>query len=124
MDTDDHLPPSIAAAGPAFRQAYLSLRRQYTAQLPEKLQEARDALQACRDQPQDIEPLERLRRLMHTMAGTAPTIGFDAQGAYAARAEEAADVLLQQPQRTAADFTALDDLLGELAALGASPCQP
>lgn len=122
MDTDDSLPPGIAAAGPAFQQAYLASRRKYTAQLPAIVDEARQALQAGRAQPQAPEPLERLIRLMHTMAGTAPTIGFEAQGAQARRLEEATERLLGGPERTAADFDLLDELLGELAALGPNPC--
>ena|SRR6478672_11034071 len=120
MDADDSVPPSVAAAGPGFRQAFLTLRRQYADNLPRRLQEASDALDACLRQPQDAAALDILRRAVHTMAGTAPTLGFVQQGEQARRIEHLLQPLGANPARTAADFADAQAAVAELVALGAT----
>jgi len=117
MEPEETVPASVAAAGPAFRNAYVVLRRQYATQLPQKLQDAQAALQACLNEPQESAPLDQLRRLMHTMAGTAPTLGFEAHGAQARRTEQLVQALSARPQRTAADFAEVEAAVAALSAL-------
>lgn len=95
-------------------------------ELPGRLVQARDLLNACVAAPADDATLQALLLQLHSLAGTSGTLGLAGVGDAARAGERVAQALRQQPGRTADDFHALQDRLEQLAARihEACPSQP
>lgn len=90
-------------------------QQEFAAQLPERLQEARRWLAACRAAPTDDAPLRELHRCVHKVAGSAGTFGMPLVSQQARALEDRLDELLQRPGRDVAAYDAVGALLDELA---------
>ena len=64
-----------------------ALREAYAKQLPDKLTDVARQWAGMQGQPWDFERAKTLHRSMHTLAGSAPTFGFDDVGRWARHAE-------------------------------------
>jgi len=64
-----------------------ALREAYAKQLPDKLVEVAEQWQVMQQQPWDADRAKALHRSVHTLAGSAPTFGFNGVGQWARRAE-------------------------------------
>ena len=82
--------------------------------LPGRLAAIDAALQDCRDQPRLREHVETLYRLLHSLAGTAGTFGYDALGARAREFELEIKQWLADGAWSERDFDRLALLLPEL----------
>ena len=91
-------------------------QQEFAAQLPDRLQEARRWLAACRAAPADDTPLRELHRCVHRIAGSAGTFGMPLVSQQARALEESLEDLLQRPGRDAAAYDPIGPLLDELAA--------
>jgi chemotaxis protein histidine kinase CheA len=105
-----------------FQQAMKLFQQEFAAQLPGRLQEARQHFNACRQAPGDDERLRALHRCLHKLAGAAGTFALPQVTDDARAIESDLDVLLSKPARTAADLDAVGALLDglERRALGTS----
>lgn len=101
---------------PSFQDRFAALQRDWQSQLPGKLREAQERLDACSATPQDEAGLEALHRLLHTLAGSAGTFGLAELGVQARAVEHELDGLRARPQRNASDFDAARAQLRELVA--------
>jgi chemotaxis protein histidine kinase CheA len=101
---------------PDFQDRFEALRRDWRGQLPQRLQEMQARLAACRANPDALQPLTELHRMLHTLAGSAGTFGLDALGLQARAIEHSLERVLADPARTRADFDAVDPALQALVA--------
>ncbi|MGE4239246.1 Hpt domain-containing protein [Ramlibacter sp.] len=111
-------PPSNAAPSDEFDDfddALAGFRRDYAAQLPGKLDAIRTQLAECLAHPEDGTALTDLTRLLHKLAGSAGTFGFEALGQQAKSAELSCVALQDLAPRTGAD---LAGVARAIAALG------
>lgn len=92
------------------------LQAMYGEKLPLRLAEFDAALQACRDQPFDRGEVETLHRLLHTMAGSAGSFGYDALGLRAREFEQQVKGWLTAGTWSERDFDRLALLLPQLQA--------
>lgn len=99
---------------PSFQERFAALQRDWQAQLPGKLREAQERMEACSAAPQDNDGLEALHRLLHTLAGSAGTFGLADLGVRARAVEHELDRVRGNPARAAADFEAARQRLHEL----------
>lgn len=99
----------------AFQEKFRALQRDWLAQLPQRMGEARALLAACRAAPGDPGPATDLHRLLHTMAGSAGSFGQADLGRQAREAEHLLDDLLARPDRQPADFDPVAEALARLA---------
>jgi HPt (histidine-containing phosphotransfer) domain-containing protein len=104
---DSSLPPDI-------QQALDLFRAQFAEQLPARLAEASQGLDACLAAPDDDDRLRELYRVLHRLAGSAGTFGMPAFGAACRVIEDALEALLARHPRARADF---DEVERALAAL-------
>lgn len=95
------------AAMLAFQATLAALRQEYAAALAQRVGEAREQLRACQAAPGDPLPLQALHRSLHTMAGTAGTLGLAEVGERARAIEAALEGLLAMEGRSAGDFDAV-----------------
>ena len=91
-----------------------ALQAGFGQKLPARLAAIDAALQDCRDQPQLREHVETLHRLLHTMAGSAGTFGFDALGLRAREFEQEVKGWLAADRWCERDLDRLALLLPEL----------
>lgn len=77
-----------------LQEALLALEIKFTEKLPSKLLEIEQALAPFVADPKDMQALVLLHRLLHTMAGSAGTFGFDELGAQARALESRLKALL------------------------------
>lgn len=77
-----------------LQEALLALEIKFTEKLPSKLLEIEQALIPFVADPKDMQSLVLLHRLLHTMAGSAGTFGFDELGAQARALESRLKALL------------------------------
>jgi chemotaxis protein histidine kinase CheA len=87
-----------------LQEAMKRFRDEFAAQLPQRLQEARELLAACRAAPGDDERLRALHRSVHKLAGSAGTFGMREVSMQARAIEDQLDVLLTQEGRDADAF--------------------
>ena len=92
------------AARIAFEASLAALRQEYAASLPGRVAQAHEQLRICRAAPDDIKPLQELHRNLHTMAGTAGTLGLVEVGERARAIEAELDRLLDASHRSAEDY--------------------
>lgn len=92
------------AAMNAFQATLERLRVEYVEGLGLRLVQARANLLACQAAPRDPAPLQELQRQMHTMAGTAGTLGLMDVGARARAIEIELDALSRLPDRVPGSF--------------------
>ena len=104
-----------------FEQALREFRADFARQLPARLAEARERLQACIEAPADDARLRELHRVLHKLAGSAGTFGMAALGEQARVIEESLDDLLARSGRTAADLAALAPAIEALAPTAGEP---
>jgi HPt (histidine-containing phosphotransfer) domain-containing protein len=90
-------------------------RQEFAAQLPARLDEARQLLAAWRDAPADDVRLRDLHRCVHKLAGTAGTFGQAQVSADARAIEDRLDALLARPDRDAAALDEVQDMFEALA---------
>ncbi len=90
------------------------LQAAFGSKLPGRLAAIDAALQDCRDQPREREHIEMLHRLLHTMAGSAGTFGFDVLGARAREFELEVKAWLAADAWSERDLDRLALLLPEL----------
>ena len=90
-----------------------ALQTGFGLKLPGRLVAIDAALQDCRDQPQQQEHLETLHRLLHTLAGSAGTFGYDALGVRAREFEQDVKGWLAAQRWSERDFDRLALLLPE-----------
>jgi chemotaxis protein histidine kinase CheA len=100
----------------AFQERLRALQRDWRAQLPQRLQEAREQLAACRAAPQDAHALQVLHRMLHTLAGSAGSFGEPELGRQAREIEHGLQRLLALPQRQCGDYDAAQRALDALRA--------
>jgi len=98
-----------------FEQALREFRADFARQLPARLAEARERLQACIEVPADDARLRELHRVLHKLAGSAGTFGMAALGEQARTIEESLDELLARSGRTVVDLAALTPAIDALA---------
>ncbi len=91
-----------------------ALQTGFGQKLPARLAAIDAALQDCRDQPQQQEHVETLHRLLHTMAGSAGTFGYDALGLRAREFEQEVKGWLAAAHWSERDLDRLALLLPEL----------
>ena len=82
--------------------------------LPARLAAIDTAVQDCRDQPQLREHVDTLHRLLHTMAGSAGTFGYEALGVRAREFEQEVKVWLAVDRWSERDLDRLALLLPKL----------
>ena len=87
-----------------FEAAVRQFRAEFTQQLPVRMQDAQNRLQDCLAAPADDEPLRKLHRVLHKLAGSAGTFGHAQLGDDARIIEDLLDALLLQAPRVAGDF--------------------
>ena len=76
MTATPSVPPATSAS-----QRIARLRVKYLEQLPARLQQIEQLAQALQDSPYlEIEPLQELHRLLHSVKGTGRSFGFEAIG--------------------------------------------
>jgi chemotaxis protein histidine kinase CheA len=102
------------AADDDFQQAMRRFQQEFAAQLPGRLQEARDRLRACQAQPADDAAVAELHRVLHKIAGSAGTFGLAEVGDGARALEDMLEPMMTRPGRTAADFDPVERLLEDL----------
>ena len=90
-------------------------QQDFAAQLPARLQEARQLLEACREAPADDDRLRALHRSVHKLAGTAGTFGMPEVSQGARAIEDELDLLLERSGRDQAAFDAAGGMLDALA---------
>ena len=100
------LHPASPAAN-ELQRALQAFREEFAQQVPARVADARDRLQACRIDPASEALLRELHRSVHKLAGSAGTFGMTRLGDDARAIELRIETLLGQPQRSAADFEAL-----------------
>ena len=88
---------------------------EFRRELPQRVAQVRELLDACVAAPGDDAALEALFLLLHSLAGTAGTLGMDAVGHAARRGEQAAKALRGQASRQAKDFGELQARVDDLA---------
>ena len=108
--------PSASPSGADFQQALQAFRAEFAQQVPARVAEARDCLQACRSDPANEALLRNLHRSVHKLAGSAGTFGMTRLGDDARAVELRIETLLAQGQCSAADFEALVPGVEALAA--------
>ena len=91
-----------------------ALQAGFRQNLPARLAAIDTALQDCRDQPQWREHVETLHRLLHTIAGSAGTFGYDGLGARAREFEQEVNAWLAADRWSERDLDRLALLLPEL----------
>lgn len=101
-----------------------ALQTGFGLKLPGRLDAIDSALQDCRDQPQQRDHVETLHRLLHTMAGSAGTFGYDALGARAREFEREVKDWLATDAWSERDFDRLALLLPELKLFLEQEAQP
>ena len=99
--------PSGSPSGADFQQALQAFRAEFAQQVPARVAEARDCLQACCGDPGNEALLRNLHRSVHKLAGSAGTFGMTRLGDDARAIELHVETLLARAQRSAADFEAL-----------------
>lgn len=105
--------PSLPAD---LQQALDLFRAQFAEQLPARLAEASDLLQACLAHPDSDDPLQALHRVLHRLAGSAGTFGMPAFGDACRAIEDALEALLAVHPRTRDHFDAVARALQALPA--------
>jgi chemotaxis protein histidine kinase CheA len=108
--------PLRPAAAGDLQQALQAFRAEFAQQVPARVADARERLQACRGAPASEALLRELHRSLHKLAGSAGTFGMTRLGDDARAIELQVETLLAQPQRSLADF---DALVPGVEALGA-----
>lgn len=99
-----------------LQEAMQRFRQEFAAQLPARLQEARQLLAACRAAPTDGERLRELHRCIHKLAGSAGTFGMGEVSQQARVIEDQLDALSAQEVRDAAALDGVGVLIDALAA--------
>lgn len=109
--------PGSTTPSPAgdFQQALDQFRDEFALQVPSRVAEASDRLRACREEPANEAHVRELHRSLHKLAGSAGTFGMARLGDAARAIEQRLEQLLEQPDRTAADFDALAPAVAALA---------
>jgi chemotaxis protein histidine kinase CheA len=108
-------PPATAPAL-SFQERFAALEREWKQQLPGKLRDAAQRMQACRAVPGDRPALEGLHRVLHTLAGSAGTFGLAGLGTDARAIEKELDRVMALPAPASADLDAADAALQALVA--------
>jgi chemotaxis protein histidine kinase CheA len=98
-----------------LQEAMKRFRDEFAAQLPQRLQEARELLAACRAAPGNDECLRALHRSVHKLAGSAGTFGMREVSVQARAIEDRLDVLLTQQARDGAAFDGVAEMVEALA---------
>lgn len=86
-----------------------SLRDDYAARLPEKLDAIESAIRGARERPDDSARLADARQLAHKLSGTAGAYGFPEVGVAAGRVESALGLLAFDAPRWDEALAALDE---------------
>lgn len=87
-----------------LQDALLALETKFTEKLPSRLLEIEQTLAQLDAAPQEMQAQILLHRLLHTMAGSAGTFGFDELGAQARTLESRLKLLLAGAQWSADEF--------------------
>src|SRR3978361_2281933 len=90
-----------------FQQTLQDFRDEFAQQVPGRVAEAREVLEACRGDPANDALVREFYRSVHKLAGSAGTFGMTRLGDDARAIEMQIEVLLGQGQRSAGDFEAL-----------------
>jgi chemotaxis protein histidine kinase CheA len=90
-----------------FQQTLQNFRDEFAQQVPGRVAEARERLQACRSDPANDALVRDFYRSVHKLAGSAGTFGMTRLGDDARTIELRIETLLGQGQRSADDFEAL-----------------
>jgi len=98
---------SASPSGSDIQQALQSFRDEFALQVPARVAEARDCLQACLADPSNDAMLRDLHRSVHKLAGSAGTFGMTRLGDAARAIETKLEELLARADRSAADFDVL-----------------
>jgi len=117
-------PPPGAARRTRMADTLARVAADFRRELPARLAQAQALSSACRDAPGDDDALQALHRLLHSLAGTAGTLGLDAVGQAARAGELAAQALRQLADRSAQDFGPLQRCVDDLAARVRAACAP
>jgi len=102
------------AAMKGFQATLAALSQEYEAGLAQRVGLAHGHLRACQAAPGDALPLLELHRGMHTMAGTAGTLGLAQVGERARGIEAELQRLLLIEGRSVQDFDAVALMLESL----------
>jgi HPt (histidine-containing phosphotransfer) domain-containing protein len=97
-----------------LQEAMQRFQQEFAQQLPARLQEARQLLDACRASPGNEERLRELHRCVHKLAGSAGTFGMREMSQQARVIEEQLEVLSAQEGRDAEAFDSVGVLLSAL----------
>ena len=98
----------IPSAAPVdFQQTLQDFRDEFAQQVPGRVAEARELLQACWRDPGNDALVRDFYRSVHKIAGSAGTFGMTRLGDQARAIEMQIETLLAQGQRSAGDFEAL-----------------
>lgn len=115
-------PPMSAPDLPSdFEQAIALFRAQFAQSLPERMAEVHACLAACLAAPQEQAPLKDLHRVLHRLAGSAGTFGMPAFGDACRAIEARLESLMEQPERTLADYEDARRAIEGLEALRPAP---
>ena len=110
---------SASPSGADFQRALQAFRDEFAQQVPARVAEARERLQACCGDPGNEALVRDLHRSVHKLAGSAGTFGMAHLGDEARAIELRIEALLGQGGRSAADFEALLPGVEALAPTGA-----
>ena len=99
---------------PDLQQALDLFRAQFAEQLPARLAEAAQGLEACLAHPDDDDRLRELHRVLHRLAGSAGTFGMPEFGAACRVIEDMLEALLARHPRGRDDFGAVERALAAL----------
>lgn len=95
---------------------------EFRQELPGRMDQARSHLHACLDTPGSDASLRDLLLLLHSLAGTAGTLGLGEVGDASRACERMTQALCQQADRTVADFARLQECVAHLSALVQRAC--
>ena len=98
---------TASATHPDFQQTLKDFRDEFAQQVPRRVAEARECLQACCSDPGNDALVREFYRSVHKIAGSAGTFGMTRLGDQARAIEMQIETLLAQGQRSAGDFEAL-----------------
>lgn len=100
-----------------FQHKLQLLNDLFASRLQERFAILDQAMQLCLDDVSQREPLDELHRLLHSLAGSAGTFGFEALGLRAREIERRIVALIANGERTRDELVAV---AAELAALKTS----
>jgi len=107
---------------PSFEAVLAGLRAEYVAQWPARFGKLMALASACREEPGDAAALEELHRTLHTIAGTAGSLGLAELGRRAREIECVIDGLMAPSGDRAGDMQGVELQVAGLRGLVPGAC--